>query len=163
MTSDDDHPADPDATLAPRSRVHGGATTLPAAGGAARAPFAAGALIAGRYQVVRFIASGGMGEVYEVEDLELGQRVALKTLRPDRAQAPRELERLKREIVLARGVTHPSICRLFDVGFHTTEAASLAFLTMELLDGPTLADELRQRGPMAPARARAILRHLAAA
>jgi uncharacterized protein YfiM (DUF2279 family) len=176
MRSDDDLPGDPDATHAPRSRVPadaptrpragpalGGAVTLPAANVGVVGELTVGALIAERYQIIRFIARGGMGEVYEVDDLELGQRVALKTLRPERAQVPRELERLKREIVLARGVTHPGICRLFDVGFHTTDDASIAFLTMELLDGPTLAEELRRAGPWSPAEARAALGHLAAA
>lgn len=76
-----------------------------------------GALLADRYRIVRFIAAGGMGEVYEAQDLELGARVALKRIRPDVVSDPRAIERFKREIHLARRVTHPNVCRIFDVGF----------------------------------------------
>src|SRR6185295_9021886 len=69
--------------------------------------------VAGRYRVVRFIARGGMGEVYEVEDLELRERVALKTVRPEVARDAIAIERFRREIQLARKVTHPNVCRIF--------------------------------------------------
>ena len=79
--------------------------------------FAPDDLLAGRYRIVRFIARGGMGEVYEAEDLELGERVALKTMRADVARTTeRAIERFKREIQLARKVTHPNVCRIFDLG-----------------------------------------------
>src|SRR5688500_1003986 len=68
--------------------------------------FVAGDLLSGRYKVVRFIAEGGMGEVYEAEDLALGEKVALKTVRPDVAGDGKAIERFKREIQLARKVTH---------------------------------------------------------
>src|SRR5262249_26265753 len=75
-----------------------------------------GAPLAGRYRLERFIAQGGMGKVYEAVDLELDERVALKTLRADLANDPRGLARFKREITLARRVTHPNVCRLYDFG-----------------------------------------------
>ena len=76
-------------------------------------------LIASRYRVVRFIARGGMGEVYEVEDLDLAVRVALKTVRPEPDGGSHAAERFKREIQLARQVTHPNVCRIFDLVRHT--------------------------------------------
>jgi len=134
------------------------------AAGACRT-FSAGSLVAGRYRVVRFIAAGGMGEVYEAEDQELGGRVALKTLRPEITGDPQSVERFKQEIALARQVTHRNVCRIFDVGWHregsAPDAPGVAFLTMELLAGETLADLLRREGPLPVARAVPLLRQMA--
>src|SRR5436309_1722589 len=66
-----------------------------------------GRLLASRFRIVRFLARGGMGEVYEAEDLELGEHVAIKTVRPDLAWDEQALARFKQEIQLARKVTHP--------------------------------------------------------
>jgi serine/threonine protein kinase/tetratricopeptide (TPR) repeat protein len=111
--------------------------------------FAAGDVISGRYRVLRFIAKGGMGEVYEVEDSELRTRIALKTVSLTVTPNLRVLERFKREIQLARKVTHPNVCRVFDVGHHIHPAhGEITFLTMELLQGETLAVRLRRQGPM---------------
>src|SRR5262249_56552300 len=101
------------------------------AGGARK--FDADDLIAGRYRVLRFLAQGGMGEVYAAEDLELGVRVALKTIRADLAEGTGALERFKREIQLARKISHPNVCRVFDLG----RDGATAFLTMQLLEGET--------------------------
>jgi serine/threonine protein kinase len=68
-----------------------------------------------RFHVVRFIARGGMGELYEAEDLTLGERVALKTIRTEIAVQERANQRFWREVQLARKVTHPNICRIFDL------------------------------------------------
>jgi len=127
------------------------------------ASFAPGAVIAGRYRVSRFIARGGMGEVYEVEDLELRERVALKTVRPEVAGDTLTVERFRREIQLARKVTHPNVCRIFDVAHHRPEdgGAGVIFLTMELLVGETLADRLKRAGPLQPAEALPIARQVA--
>src|SRR5262245_14632572 len=84
----------------------------------AQTQFRAGDLVGGRYRVVDYLATGGMGEVYEATDETLRERVALKTIRPELAVDPRARERFKREIQLARKVTHPNVCRTFDVGFH---------------------------------------------
>jgi eukaryotic-like serine/threonine-protein kinase len=125
--------------------------------------FASGTLVAQRYRVVRFIARGGMGEVYEVEDLELRERVALKTVRPEAAHDETAIERFRREIQLARRVTHPNVCRIFDVSHHRPEgnAAGVIFLTMELLPGETLAERLRRTGPLTPDAALPIVRQIA--
>lgn len=119
--------------------------------------FSPGEVIAGRYRVVRFLARGGMGEVYEVEDQELRDRVALKTIRGDVSRDATAVERFRREIQLARKVTHPHVCRIFDVSFH----GGLIFLTMELLEGETLAQRLRRSGPMSTEEALPIARQIA--
>ncbi len=119
--------------------------------------FAPGEMIGGRYRVVRFIARGGMGEVYDVEDLELRERVALKTVRAEVARDEITIERFRREIQLARKVTHPNVCRIFDVAFHD----GLIFLTMELLEGETLGQKLRRDGRMPVDKALPIARQIA--
>ncbi|MFL6200774.1 MAG: tetratricopeptide repeat protein [Thermoanaerobaculia bacterium] len=118
---------------------------------------APGDRIAERYRVVRFLARGGMGEVYEVEDQELRERVALKTVRGDVSRDPLTIERFRREIQLARKVTHPNVCRIFDVAFH----GSTIFLTMELLEGETLAQRLRRAGPMSTEEALPVAQQIA--
>lgn len=124
--------------------------------------FTPGTLVAQRYRIVRFIARGGMGEVYEVEDLELREHVALKTVRPEVAQDETAIERFRREIQLARRVTHPNVCRIFDVSHHRPEggAEGVIFLTMELLRGETLAERLRRTGPLPPDAALPIVRQI---
>lgn len=110
--------------------------------------FRTGDLVAQRYEVVRFIASGGMGEVYEVHDSWLNDIIALKTLVPHIADDPAALARLKAEVLLARRVSHSNVCRVFDLGFHERIGRSsgaserIAFLTMELLRGETLRNRL---------------------
>src|SRR5215831_7676079 len=87
---------------------------------AAHSSLSSGRLLAGRFKIIRFLAKGGMGEVYEAEDLELREHVALKTIRPEVASEKRALPRFRQEIHLARKVTHPNVCRIFDV-FHHVE------------------------------------------
>jgi len=111
--------------------------------------FAAGEILGARYEVIRFIANGGMGEVYEVEDRELGTRVALKTVRTSRVLSAPSLTGFKREIQLSRKVTHPNVCRVFDLGHHAhPTCGDMLFLTMELLQGCTLAEYIYKHGPM---------------
>ncbi|MGE5413523.1 MAG: protein kinase domain-containing protein [Syntrophomonadaceae bacterium] len=119
----------------------------------------AGTLLSGRFRIVRFIARGGMGEVYEAEDQVLGERVALKTIRSDVADDERSMERFLREVHLSRRVTHPNVCRIFDVFHHE----SLAFLTMELLPGETLADRIARSGRMTPEEALPLVAAMASA
>src|SRR5215470_11943720 len=124
--------------------------------------FAVGERIAQRYRVIRFIARGGMGEVYEVEDGELQARVALKTIRSELAEDGTVLERFKSEISLARRVTHTNVCRLFDLGFHDGPRGRVTFLTMELLEGESLKQRLRRGGRMTPREARPLVEQLVA-
>src|SRR5512132_2803283 len=77
--------------------------------------FRTGDVLCDRFAVTRFIARGGMGELYEAEDRLLGERVALKTIRPEISLDERAHQRFRREVQLARKVTHPNICRIFDV------------------------------------------------
>ncbi len=126
--------------------------------------FQPGELIGARYRVVRFLARGGMGEVYEAVDLELDLRLAVKTIRAERASHPDSIERLKREILAARRVSHPNVVRLFDVGFHVqADQHEIAFITMELLVGETLDAYLRRVGPLGPEAAAPLVAQLAAA
>src|SRR5262245_47441155 len=108
-----------------------------------------GAVLSSRYRIVRLLGRGGMGEVYEAMDQELSISVALKILRHEAAANPESLRALKREVLLARLVTHPNVCRVYDVG----HAGDLWFITMELLRGETLAERLRRTRPLAPAEA----------
>jgi eukaryotic-like serine/threonine-protein kinase len=113
--------------------------------------FAAGVLLAGRFRVIRLIARGGMGEVYEAEDLELQEHVALKTVRFERGNRSDSIERFKREIQLARKVTHTNICRTFDVFRHVSStndgpSTETLFVSMELLAGETLEQRIRHTG-----------------
>jgi tetratricopeptide (TPR) repeat protein/tRNA A-37 threonylcarbamoyl transferase component Bud32 len=112
-----------------------------------------GAMLAGRFLMIRFIASGGMSDVYEVEDTVLTSRVALKTIRREITGDPQALARFKREIQLAKRVTHTNVCRIYDLGSHCKGDLEIVFLTMELVEGPTLARSLRDCGHMSCERA----------
>jgi len=131
--------------------------------------FSPGDTPSGRFRIVRFIGRGGMGEVYEAKDLELGARVALKTLRPEISSDSWALNRFKQEIQLARRVTHPNVCRMFDIARHRVSGGSgdsnldRVFLTMELLEGESLADRLRLQGRIDPADAWPIIQQMAEA
>ena len=103
----------------------------------------------------------GMGEVYAAQDLELGGRVALKTIHADRLNHKDSTARFRREIQLARQVTHPNVCRVFDVGHDTLGGRELVFFTMEFLPGQTLAKFLASRGALPPGEALGLARQLA--
>jgi serine/threonine-protein kinase len=100
-----------------------------------RPRFTAGQVLAGRYRVVAPLGRGGMGEVYRADDLKLGQPVALKFLPADLARDPDRLARFHNEVRVARQVSHPNVCRVYDVG----EADGQPFLSMEYIDGEDLA------------------------
>ncbi|HEY6768632.1 MAG TPA: serine/threonine-protein kinase, partial [Candidatus Sulfotelmatobacter sp.] len=120
-------------------------------------------LLSGRYKIVRMLGRGGMGEVYEAEDIELHARVALKTIRPDFSAQTDALERFRREVQLARRVSHPNVCRIFDLGFHLdVDGKKNWFLTMELLPGQTLAETIMRTGPMAASEALPLVKQMAA-
>lgn len=129
--------------------------------------FVGGDVLDGRYRIIRFIARGGMGEVYEAEDQILGARVAVKTVAATISDNPLAARRLKREVMVARRITHPNVCRIFDLGVHrgTGEQAGseVLFITMELIEGRSLAQALAKDGPFAPAVAQPIARAMATA
>jgi eukaryotic-like serine/threonine-protein kinase len=119
-------------------------------------------VLAGRFRIIRFIASGGMGEVYEAEDQELRERVAVKTIRPEILVQPNAMTRFKREVHLARQVTHPHVCRIFDLFRHKAGDSAhdeTVFISMELLHGKMLRERLKEGGRMStellPSAARA--------
>jgi tetratricopeptide (TPR) repeat protein/tRNA A-37 threonylcarbamoyl transferase component Bud32 len=129
--------------------------------------FPPGYLVANRYRVVRFIAQGGMGEVYEVEDLELQEHVALKTVRSEVMRDGQTIARFRREVNLARKVSHPNVCRTFDIGRHQVRTGNedpkdeVTFLTMELLAGETLEERVRRVGRMSLEEALPIISQMA--
>jgi serine/threonine-protein kinase len=101
----------------------------------------AGALFATRYRIEQVIGRGGMGIVYKAVDTQLDETVAIKTLSGDvMARSPEELERFKREIRLARKITHRNILRTYDYG----EAEGVYFISMEFVRGYTLAELLEE-------------------
>ena len=118
--------------------------------------------LADRFTVVRFVAQGGMGEVYEVWDDALRTRVALKTIRPELGSDSEALERFRREVLLARRISHPSVCRIYDQGSGEVGGETLHFLTMEFLDGQTLSQLLRSRGRLVTSDVMPLLRQIAA-
>lgn len=120
--------------------------------------FVPGELIADRFRVVRALAVGGQGEVYEAFDETLGKPVALKTLRQGIATDSESRNRFKREVVLAHRVTHPNVCRTFDAGF----VDGIPYLTMELYRGDTIADRIARGGRMTTAEALPIIEQIAA-
>ncbi len=126
-----------------------------------------GKVLADRFRVLRFIAAGGMGEVYEAEDLELHERVAIKTIRPDILTQPNAVARFKREVHLARKVTHPNVCRIYDLFRHKPEddreIQETLFVSMEMLHGKTLSERLNQAQRIGTEEALPIVRQMAAA
>lgn len=111
--------------------------------------FSPNEILLGRFRIMRFLGRGGMGEVYEADDLETG-RVALKTIRPEIAAHPHILEQFRHEVQFARKVTGTNVCRiheLFSLPASASRAAS-AFLTMEFLEGVTLSDRIETGGTL---------------
>ncbi len=129
--------------------------------------FSGGQMLAGRFRVIRFIAGGGMGEVYEAEDEELHERVAVKIIRPEILAQPNAISRFKREVHLARKVTHPNVCRVFDLFRHRPDGGSrqeeTVFISMELLHGKTLETRLRECGRMSMIEALPLVGQMASA
>ena len=111
--------------------------------------FRTGDVVASRFRITGYLAKGGMGELYYAEDLELRERVALKTILSTIADSDRSIALFKREVHLARQVTHPNVCRIYDVFRHRPPGADgstqdVVFLAMELLRGETLAEKLHR-------------------
>src|ERR1017187_239436 len=104
--------------------------------------FTAGTILAGRYRVLGLVGRGGMGEVYRAIDLKLNQPVALKFLPESTAHNPRLLERFHGEVRIARQVSHPNVCRVYDIA----EVDGSACISMEYVDGEDLGCLLRRIG-----------------
>jgi tetratricopeptide (TPR) repeat protein/tRNA A-37 threonylcarbamoyl transferase component Bud32 len=121
-------------------------------------PLRAGQAFGPRYHIIRPLGVGGMGAVYQAWDAELGEAVAIKVIRPEVMADPvtaREIERrFKRELQLARQVTHKNVIRIHDLG----EIDGIKYITMSYVEGTDLATALRKEGPLPVARALAITR-----
>ena len=132
---------DPDLT-----RLTGG--QAPRDGGLPGSPLTPGAAFGSRYRITRLLGIGGMGAVYEAEDAELGVTVAIKVIRPETMADPIAAEqveqRFKRELLLAREVTHKNVVRIHDLG----EIDRIKYITMTYVDGEDLASILRARGKL---------------
>jgi len=123
-----------------------------------QARFVPGTMLADRYRIVALAGKGGMGEVYRAEDLKLGQVVALKFLPEAVAGDAGALARFHREVRVTRQVSHPNVCRVFDIG----EAGGLPFMAMEHVDGEDLASLLRRIGRLPQDKAVEIARQMCA-
>ena len=126
------------------------------------ATFRPGTVVGQRYAIARFIARGGMGEVYEAFDQDLQERVALKTVTSTACDNPGAVRRLKAEVQLARRVSHPNVCRIYDFGTHvvSTTGTQTSFLTMEFVDGETLGQHVRRHGAFSVEAALSLAREL---
>jgi serine/threonine protein kinase len=120
--------------------------------------FTPGAIVGGRYRIVSLLGEGGMGAVYSADDLKLGQKVALKYIPRDLADDAVAYERICKEVRVGRQLSHPNICRIFDIA----EAGGHRFIAMEYIDGEDLASLLRRIGRLPPDKAAAVVRDIAA-
>jgi serine/threonine protein kinase len=120
----------------------------------AKPPIDPGDLLDGRFRIIREVARGGMGIVYEAFDEKLRRRTAVKCARAGFAT------RLSPEALHAGEISHPNVCRTFEIHSASTAAGDVEFLTMEFVDGETLSARLR-RGPIPPQEAVAIARGIA--
>jgi serine/threonine-protein kinase len=117
-----------------------------------------GSVLAGRYRIVGLLGRGGMGEVYRADDLKLGQTVALKFLPREMSTDTVWRERFFAEVRITRQLSHPNICRVYDVA----EVDGRHFLSMEYIDGEDLASLLRRVGSLSNEKALDVARQLAA-
>jgi len=116
--------------------------------------FQAGQLIADRFAIVRFIARGGMGEVYEAKDQFLQDAsVALKIIRPEIAADATTSARFQQEVVLARKVVHSNLCPIYEIFRCDQPAPPFLFLSMRLLQGQTLDARLQESAKLEPGEA----------
>jgi len=120
--------------------------------------FTPGTMVASRYRIVSLLGAGGMGEVYRADDVRLGQRVALKYIPERLANDPAALDRLLHEVRIGRQISHPNVCRMYDL----VEAEGHRFIAMEFVDGEDLASLLRRIGRLPADKAIAIARDVCA-
>jgi serine/threonine-protein kinase len=149
----------PSPAQPPRSKTPSAAKTPNfAVSSPSQGRFLPGRLLAGRYRIIALLGQGGMGEVYRADDLTLGQPVALKFLMEDATQDASILERFRNEVRMSLRVSHPNVCRVYDVG----EVDGHTFFTMEYVDGEDLASLLRRIGRLPADKALEIARQLCA-
>jgi hypothetical protein len=120
--------------------------------------FLPGAMFGKRYRILGLLGRGGMGEVYRADDLELGQTVALKLLPARLAGDQTALDLLRNEVRVARHISHPNVCRVYDIG----EVEGQYFVSMEFVDGEDLASLLRRIGRLSREKGLDLMVQLAA-
>ena len=120
--------------------------------------FPPGTLLGQRYRIVSVLGKGGMGEVYRANDLILGQPVALKFLPVEMARDEQILTRFRNEVRVARQVSHPNVCRVYDLG----EADGQPYLSMEYVDGEDLSTLLKRIGHLSQDKGVELARQLCA-
>jgi eukaryotic-like serine/threonine-protein kinase len=122
----------------------------------APAELTTGSTFAGRYQVIEELGTGGMGRVYKVHDTKIGEKIALKLLRPEAILDRKALERFSNELKLARKIRHKNVCQMFDLG----EAEGTRYITMEYVRGEDLRQLIRKVGRLSPGQAVAVARQV---
>src|SRR5277367_7055645 len=152
-TSSGSPPAIPRSKNSPRSS---GSPSAPGSG--QHDQYVAGATLAGRYRIIALLGKGGMGEVYRAEDLALTQTDALKFLPVSMTRDESARARFHQEVRLAREISHPNVCSVFDIG----EFEGRLFLTMEYVDGEDLASLLRRIGQLPQSKGLEIARQMCA-
>ncbi|MBX3379307.1 MAG: protein kinase [Phycisphaeraceae bacterium] len=126
--------------------------------GAELGRFVPGTIFGGRYRIIGRLGKGGMGDVYRADDVKLGQPCAMKFLPEQLGQDRAALIRLFNEVKIARAVSHPNVCRVYDLG----EDGGQHFISMEYVDGEDLSSLLRRIGRLPGDKALQIARQLAA-
>ncbi len=115
-----------------------------------------GSTFAGRYQVIEELGHGGMGRVYKVHDTKIGEKIALKLIRPEAGLDKTSLERFSNELKLARKIRHKNVCQMFDLG----EDQGTRYITMEYVHGEDLKQLIRKVGRLSPGQAIGIARQV---
>jgi serine/threonine protein kinase len=120
------------------------------------------------FQIIQRLGVGGMGHVHQARDLDFGVEIALKIIRPENSQNPEAHARFHREVRIAHRITHPNVCRTYDLdqeirstGSDPSRSSAFVFLTMEYLYGETLQQLLKRRGRLEIAEAMLIASHVA--
>jgi predicted Ser/Thr protein kinase len=134
------------------------AAAVPARVSSSDGRFAAGVVVTARYQIIGLLGKGGMGEVYRANDLTLDQPVALKFLPESMARDAAMLARFHNEVRIARQVSHPNVCRVYDLG----EVDGQPYLSMEYIDGEDLGSLLRRIGRLPSDKALEFARRICA-
>ena len=148
------------AAAQPAAPVRSGTTQLPRSG-SSHIPayrFEPGTLLASRYRIISRLGKGGMGEVFRADDIMLGQPVALKFLSESATGNLSLLTRFYDEVRIARQITHPSVCRVYDIG----EVEGQPYLSMEYIDGEDLGSLLRRIGRLPADKATEFARKMCA-
>jgi serine/threonine protein kinase/Flp pilus assembly protein TadD len=115
-----------------------------------------GSIFAGRYQIIEELGKGGMGRVYKVHDTKIGEKIALKLIRPEAGLDKKSLERFSNELKLARKIRHKNVCQMFDLG----EDQGTRYITMEYVHGEDLKQLIRKVGRLSPGQAIGIARQV---